>query len=57
MAILRICDTRALDATDRGALTVWYGLLFMGSIAFYLYDTRYVWYDTRYVVVYVRVGL
>jgi hypothetical protein len=40
MAILRVCDTRALDAADRDALTVRYGLLFMGSLAFYLYDTR-----------------
>jgi hypothetical protein len=40
LAILRICDTRALDAADQGALTVQYGLLFMGVIAFCLYDTR-----------------
>jgi hypothetical protein len=50
MAVLRVCDTRALHAADRGALTVRYGLLFMGSLAFCLYDMRYV-------VVYVRVGL
>jgi hypothetical protein len=40
LAILRICDTRALDAADRGALTARYGLLFMGFIALCLYDTR-----------------
>jgi hypothetical protein len=40
LAILRICDTRALDAVDWGALTARYGLLFKGSIAFCLYDTR-----------------
>jgi hypothetical protein len=56
MAILRVCDTRALDAVDRGALTVRYGLLFMESLAFYLYDTRYVLYGMCYVVVYVRIG-
>jgi hypothetical protein len=56
MAILRVCDTRALDAADRDALTVRYSLLFMESLAFYLYDTRYVLYGTRYVVVYVRIG-
>jgi hypothetical protein len=56
MAILRVCDSHALDAMDRGALTVWYNLLFMESLAFYLYDTRYVLYGTRYVVVYVCVG-
>jgi hypothetical protein len=49
LAILHICDSCALDAADRGALTVWDGLLFMGSIASYLYDTRCV-------VTYVRVG-
>jgi hypothetical protein len=38
LAILRICDTRALDAADRGALTARYGLLFMDAIAFCLYD-------------------
>jgi hypothetical protein len=42
MAILRICDTGALDAMDRGALTGRYSLLFMDSRAFYLYDMRYV---------------
>jgi Integrase zinc binding domain len=56
MAILRVCDSHALDAMDRGALTVWYNLLFMESLAFYLYDTCYVLYGTRYVVVYVRIG-
>jgi hypothetical protein len=40
LAILCICDTRALDAVDRGALTARYGLLFKGSIAFCLYDMR-----------------
>jgi hypothetical protein len=39
LAILRICDTRALDAADRGTLTAWYGLLFMDAIALCLYDT------------------
>jgi hypothetical protein len=49
LAILRICDMRALDAPDWGALTARYGLLFMGLVAFCLYDTHYV-------VAYVRVG-
>jgi hypothetical protein len=40
LALLCICDTRALDATDRGALTAQYGLLFMVIVAFCLYDTR-----------------
>ena len=56
LALLCICDTRALDAADRDALAARYGLLFMGLVAFYLYDTRCVLYDTRYVVVYVCVG-
>jgi hypothetical protein len=50
---------RALDATDRDALTARYGLLFMGLVAFCLYDTHCVYsdrYDTRCVMVYVRVG-
>jgi hypothetical protein len=42
MAILRVCDTCALDAADRDAVTVRHDLLFMGSLAFYLYNTRYV---------------
>jgi hypothetical protein len=49
LAILRICDTRALDAPDQGALTVRYGLLYVDSIALCLYDTRCV-------LIYVRVG-
>jgi hypothetical protein len=40
LAILRICDMRALDAVDWDALTAQYGLLFMGLVAFCLYDTR-----------------
>jgi hypothetical protein len=40
LAILRICDTHALDAPDRDALTAQYYLLFMGLIALCLYDTR-----------------
>jgi hypothetical protein len=60
LAILRICDTRALDAADRGALTARYDLLFMGSIALCLYDTccsiALCLYDTRCVMTYVRVG-
>jgi hypothetical protein len=58
LAILRICDTRALDALGRGTLTAQHGLLFMGLIAFCLYDMRCVYgdrYDTCYVVAYVRV--
>jgi hypothetical protein len=31
LAILCICDMRALDAADRDALMAWYGLLFMDS--------------------------
>jgi hypothetical protein len=38
LAILRICDTRALDATDQDALMARYGLLFVGLVAFCLYD-------------------
>jgi hypothetical protein len=49
LAILRICDTRALDAADRSALTARCGLLFMDVIALCLYDTRCV-------MTYVRVG-
>jgi hypothetical protein len=43
LAILRICDMRALDAADRDALTARYSLLFMGLIAFCLYDTHCVY--------------
>jgi hypothetical protein len=43
LAILRICDTHALDAVDQDALTDWYGLLFMGLIAFCLYETHCVY--------------
>jgi hypothetical protein len=43
LAILRICDMRALDALDRDALTAQYGLLFMGLVVFCLYDTCYVY--------------
>jgi hypothetical protein len=43
LAILCICDTRALDAAGRDALTAWYGLLFMELVAFCLYDTRCVY--------------
>jgi hypothetical protein len=43
LAILRICDTRALDATDWDALMARYGLLFMGLVAFCLYDMRCVY--------------
>jgi Chromo (CHRromatin Organisation MOdifier) domain len=40
LALLCICDTRALDAMDRDALMARYGLLFMVVVAFCLYDTR-----------------
>jgi hypothetical protein len=40
LAILRICDTRALDAAGQGAITARNDLLFMNTIAFCLYDTR-----------------
>jgi hypothetical protein len=40
LALLCICDTRALDAMDRDALMARYDLLFMVIVAFYLYDTR-----------------
>jgi hypothetical protein len=43
LAILRICDMRALDALDHGALTGRHGLLFMELITFCLYDTRCVY--------------
>jgi hypothetical protein len=66
LALLCICDTHALDATDWGGLTAQYGLLFMVIVAFCLYDTRYVcticvmWtndrYCTRSIMVCVRVG-
>jgi methyl coenzyme M reductase subunit C-like uncharacterized protein (methanogenesis marker protein 7) len=56
MAILRVRDMCALDAADRSALTARHDLLFMGSFALCLYDTRYDWYETRCVVAYVRVG-
>jgi hypothetical protein len=55
MAILRVCDTCALDAPDRSALTVRWDLLFMGSFALCLYDTRSVCTTTRSVVACVRV--
>jgi hypothetical protein len=56
MAILRVRDMCALDAADRSALTARHDLLFMGSFALCLYDTRYDWYGTRRVMTYVRVG-
>jgi hypothetical protein len=40
LAVLCICDTRALDAMDWDPLTARYGLLFMVIVAFCLYDTR-----------------
>jgi hypothetical protein len=40
LAVLRICDTRALDAPDQDALMARYGSLFMVIVAFYLYYTR-----------------
>jgi hypothetical protein len=40
LALLCICDTRALDAMDWDALTVRDSLLFMVFVAFCLYDTR-----------------
>jgi hypothetical protein len=40
LALLCICDMRALDATDRDALMAWCGLLFMVIVAFCLYNTR-----------------
>jgi hypothetical protein len=43
LAVLRICNTCALDAPDRDALTAQYGLLFMGLIAFCLYDMHCVY--------------
>jgi hypothetical protein len=43
LAILHICDMRALDATDRDALTARCGLLFMGLVAFCLYNMRCVY--------------
>jgi hypothetical protein len=43
LAILRVCDTRALDAADRDALMAWYGLLFMVIVAFCLYDMHCVY--------------
>jgi hypothetical protein len=43
LAILRICDTCTLDAADRDALTARYDLLFIGLVAFCLYDMRCVY--------------
>jgi hypothetical protein len=43
LAILHICDMRALDAPDRSVLTARGGLLFMGLIAFCLYDMHCVY--------------
>jgi hypothetical protein len=43
LAILRICDSCALDAADRDALTARYGLLFMDLVASNLYETCYVY--------------
>jgi hypothetical protein len=40
LALLCICDMRALDAMDQDALTARYGLLFMVIVTFCLYDTR-----------------
>jgi hypothetical protein len=40
LALLCICDMRALDAMDRDALTAQYGLLFMVIVASCLYNTR-----------------
>jgi hypothetical protein len=59
LAILRICDTRTLDAPDRDALTVWSTYYLWDSNALCLYDTHRVCtllYGTRCVVLYVRVG-
>jgi hypothetical protein len=39
LAILCICDTRALDAPDRDALTARSTYYLWDSIALYLYDT------------------
>jgi hypothetical protein len=40
LALLCICDMRALDATAQVAMTAQYDLLFMVLVAFCLYDTR-----------------
>jgi hypothetical protein len=49
LAILCICDTRALDAPDRAALTV--------QSTYYVWDSNALClYDTRCVMLYVRVG-
>jgi hypothetical protein len=40
LAILRICDTRALDAPDRDALTARSAYYLWDLIALYLYNTR-----------------
>ena len=40
LAILRICDTRALDAPDRDVLTARSTYYLWNPIAFYLYDTH-----------------
>jgi hypothetical protein len=60
LAILRICDTRALDATDRDALTarttyyLWYSSRSICTIRVVCTNDRY---GTRCVMAYVRVGL
>jgi hypothetical protein len=42
LAVLRICDTSALDAAGRAAVTVRCDLLCMGLVTLCLYDTRFV---------------
>ena len=51
LAVLRICDTRALDAPDRDALAARVDLLFMDSVALCLYGTRALF--VRYALCYV----
>ena len=53
LAVLRICDTRALDVPDRDALTAQSTCYLWDPIALYLYDTRrvralFVWYALCY---------
>jgi hypothetical protein len=54
LAVLRICDTRTLDAPDRGALTAQLTYYLWDSIALCLYDTRRVYVlVVRYALCYV----
>jgi hypothetical protein len=59
LAILRICDTRALDVSDRDALTAWstyYLWILSRSVCTIRVKFALCLYGTRCVVSYVRIG-